>query len=146
SREQREHARKIITAHWKSLVALQPEEQKLPLDDEKAFKAIGEKRRQEMANLRKQVEAVLTPQQWASCKEIAFQNQAVPGLRMAAHMAPAPNEMGLSAQQWKALREIEAQYFDKPEQIYRELTDKALAAFTPAQQEKLRAEVDRRGW
>ena len=29
----------------------------------------------------------------------------------------------------------------KPEQIYRELTDKALTAFTPAQQEKLREEV-----
>ena len=54
--------------------------------------------------------------------------------------------MGLSEQQRTALREIEAEYFDKPEQIYRELTDKALAAFTPAQQEKLRAEVDRRGW
>ena len=42
--------------------------------------------------------------------------------------------MGLSEQQRTALREIDAEYFDKPEQIYCELTDKALAAFTPAQQ------------
>jgi hypothetical protein len=44
------------------------------------------------------------------------------------------------------LREIDAKYSDKPEQIYREMTDTALVAFTPAQQEELRAEVDRRGW
>ena len=61
STEQRERVRKIVTAHWMTLIALQPEEQKLPLGDEKAFKAIGEKRRQEMANLRKQIEAALTP-------------------------------------------------------------------------------------
>ena len=54
--------------------------------------------------------------------------------------------IGLSERQKAALREIDARYFDKPEQIYREMTDKALAAFTPAQQEQLRAEVDRRGW
>ena len=148
SREQRERVRKIVTAHWTSLGALQQEEQKLPLEDEKAFKAIGEKRRQEMADLRKQIEAALTPEQWALCKEMAFQNLAIPVLHMAAHMAQASGEIGvgLSEQQRTALREIDAEYFDKPEQIYCELTDKVLAAFTPAQQEKLRAEVDRRGW
>ena len=72
-----------------SLGALQQEEQKLPLGDEKARKAIGEKRRQEMANLRKQIEAALTPEQWASCKEIAFENLAIPSLRMA-HVAIIP--------------------------------------------------------
>ncbi len=165
SPEQRERVRKIVTEHWMTLIALQQEEQKLALGDEKAFKAIGEKRRQEMANLRKQIETVLTPEQWASCKEMAFQNLAIPSLRivagiaqppnklgpterpgMAAYIAPASGKMGLSEQQRAALREIDAKYFDKPEQIYRELTDKALTAFTPAQQEKLRAEVDRRGW
>ena len=74
-----------------------------------------------------------------------------PMLRRAAHDARVALGMGLlgmglSEQQRADLREIEAEYFDKPEQIYRELTDKALAAFTPAQQEVLRAEVDRRGW
>ncbi len=89
SPEQRERVRKIVTAHWTSLGALQQEEQKLPLGDEKARKAIGEKRRQEMANLRKQIEAALTPEQWASCKEMAFQNLAIPGLRMADAQASA---------------------------------------------------------
>ena len=163
--EQREHVRKIVTAHWMSLIALQQEEQKLPLGDEKAFKAIGEKRRQEMADLRKQIEAALTPEQWASCREMAFQNLAMPTLRRVASIAQLPNktglterlgmavyiakesvEMGLTEQQRAALREIDAEYVDKPEQIYCELTDKALTAFTPAQQEQLRAEVDRRGW
>ena len=54
--------------------------------------------------------------------------------------------LGLNSEQVTALREIDAEYFDKPEQIYRDLTDKALTAFTPVQQEKLWAEVDRRGW
>jgi hypothetical protein len=146
SAERREHVRKIVTAHWMSLIALQKEEQKLPLGDEKAFKAIGEKRRQEMADLRKQIEAALTSEQWALCKEMAFQNLAMPALRRAAGIAQLPNKMGLTEQQGIALREIDAEYVDKPEQIYCELTDKALTAFTPAQQEQLRAEVDRRGW
>lgn len=148
SQEQRESVRKIVTAHWTSLGTLQQEEQGLSLGDDKAFKAIGEKRRQEMADLRKQIEATLTPEQWASCKEMAFQNLAITHLRLAVHNPQAAGGFGieLSKQQIADLRQIETEYFDKPEQIYRELTDTALAAFTPAQQEKLRVEVDRRGW
>jgi hypothetical protein len=148
STEQREHVRKIVTTHWTSLGALQQEEQTLLLGDEKAFKAIGEQRRQEMADLRKQIEAALTPEQWTLCQEMAFQNLAIPSLRLAVHNAQASNGtgIGLSEQQKTALRKIDMEYFDKPEQICCELTDKALTAFTPAQQEKLRAEVDRRGW
>jgi len=120
-----------------------------------------------MANLRKQIEATLTPQQWASCKEMAFQNLAIPGLLRALRradgrsasaqkasgiqafgelMEQAFSGLGLTAQQIAALRKIDAEYSDKAEQVYCELTDKALAAFTPAQREQLRAEVDRRGW
>jgi hypothetical protein len=132
---QRERVRAIVSEHWMSYGRFQSQEQKLRVDDAKGFQAIGEKRRQEMQDLRKQIEGVLTPQQWASCKEIAFENQAVA-------MLPTV----LTEQQQAALRAIEAEYFDKPQQIYGEMTDKALAAFTPAQQEKLRAEVARRGW
>jgi Spy/CpxP family protein refolding chaperone len=99
-----------------------------------------------MADLRKQIEAALTPEQWALCKEMAFENLAMPWLHTAAHDPQALSELRLGQQQRTALREIEAEYSDKPQQIYCELTDKALAAFTPAQQEELRAEVDRRGW
>jgi beta-lactamase regulating signal transducer with metallopeptidase domain len=146
SPEQRERVRKIVSAHWTSLIALEQEKQKLPLKDEKARKAIGEKHRQEMADLRQRIQAALTPGQWALCNEMAFENLAMPRLHMAAHDPLVSIWMGLSERQRTALRAIEAEYSDKPEQIYCELTDKALAAFTPAQQEKLRAEVDRRGW
>ena len=148
SQEQRESVRKTVAEHWKSLGAFQQEEQGLSLGNDKAFKAIGERRRQEMADLRKKIEAVLTPEQWASCKEMAFQNLAIPALRLAVRNSQASGDagIGLNEQQKTALREIDAEYFDKPERIYCELTDKALAAFTPAQQEELRAEVDRRGW
>jgi hypothetical protein len=148
SKEQREHVRKIVTTHWTTLGTFQQEEQNLSLENDKAFKAIGERRRQEMADLRKQIEATLTPKQWASCKEMAFQNLAIVTLQSVVHDAQAAKGIGLdlSEQQMADLRKIEAEYFDKPEQIYCELTDRALAAFTPAQQDKLRAEVDRRGW
>ena len=146
SPEQRERLRKIVTAHWMSLITIQNEKQTLPLEDQKGRKAVDEKHRQEMAGLRKKIEAVLTPAQWKLCKEIAMQNTVVPRLRLEAHQAAAFSPLGLTEQQCSALRAIEAEYFDKPEEIYCDLTDKALAPFTPAQREALRAEVDRRGW
>jgi hypothetical protein len=147
SPEQRDNVRKIITAHWKVLGALQRDEQKLPLDSDKAFKAIGEKRQQEMADLHKKIEAALTPQQFALFNEMAIQNMVAPSLHYRGRIVKAEaTGIGLTEQQQAALRDIEAEYVDKPEQIYCDLTDKALTAFTPAQQEKLRAEVDRRGW
>lgn len=148
SQEQRENVRKIVTEHWNSLGAFQQEEQRLSPGNDKAYAAIGERRRQHMADLRKQIEAALTREQWALCKEMALENVVVVRLRLAAHKPEAANGTGieLSKQQMADLRKIEAEYFDKPEQVYCELTDKALAAFTPDQQEKLRAEVDRRGW
>ena len=146
SEEQRERVRKVVAEHWTTLGRLQQEEQNLQLGDDKAFKAVGEKRRQEMADLRKKIEAALTPEQWAACKEMAFQNLTISQLRMAASNEQLASAMGLSEQQRDALRKVDSEYFDQPEQIYCELTDKALTAFTPAQQEQLRAEVDRRGW
>ena len=134
--EQRERVRKIVSSHWTSFIALQEEEQKLPLGDEKARKAIGEKHRQEMASLRKQIEAALTREQWALCKEMAFQNLAVANLLRAARMAQPYDDVGLTKQQKTALQEIDAEYGDTPERIYHELTDKALTAFTPAQQQE----------
>ena len=167
SAKQRDGVRQIVTAHQMTLIALQAQQQRLQLGDEKTFNAVGEKQRQEMANLRKQIEAALTPAQWALFKEMAFENIAMNWLSMVARLDNGPasrahklsgigaavdlaeqlfNGSGITAQQVIALRKIEAECCDKPEQIYREMTDKALAAFTPAQREKLRAEVDRRGW
>ncbi len=161
SDEQCEHIREIITAYWKSSAEFWQEEQKLSLEDEDGRKAIGEKRQQKTAEHSKQIEAVLTPEQWALHKEIAFQNLAVPQLRAMLGIMPAVKQagwmgsvgmamfamkIGLTERETSALRKIDAEYFDKPEEIYRELTDEALAAFTPREQDELRAEVDRRGW
>jgi len=79
---------------------------------------------------------------------MAFENVAVMRLSLAARNPQAAVGTGieLSKQQIADLRQIEEDFFDKSERIYQELTDKAMAAFTPEQQEKLRAEVDRRGW
>ena len=148
-----------------SLIALQQEGQKLAIGDEKVRKAIAEKHRQEMANLRKQIEAALyaravgVVQGDGVSEQGHSQSRIVAGIAqppnklgpterpgMAAYIALASGEMGLTEQQRAALREIEAKYGDKPEQIYCELTDKAIKVLTPAQQEMLRAEVDRRGW
>jgi beta-lactamase regulating signal transducer with metallopeptidase domain len=166
SAEQRERVRTITRTHWESRIALDDEVQRLSPGDEKAFQALREKRLQEMANLRKQIAGALTPEQWARCQEIALENQVmfmlgrivrspdgpIESIRLSEiaaedrQLRQALNGTGLSGEQIAAMRKIEAEYADRPQQIYCELTDKALAAFTPEQQEKLRAEVDRRGW
>ncbi|MBI5821584.1 MAG: protein kinase [Verrucomicrobia bacterium] len=143
---QRQRVRKIVNAHRTTLGEFQMQEQKLAPGDEKGFQAIAGKRRQEKADLRKQIEAALTPQQWVAFKEIAFENQVVSSLRGALRDGSVHGLIELTEPQCAALRAIETEYFDQPQQIYCEMTDKALAAFTPAQQEKLRAEVDRLGW
>jgi hypothetical protein len=74
---------------------------------------------------------------------MGFQNLTIPYLRVAKN---TKEKLGLSDDQVKTLRQIDAEYVDRPAEIYGEMTDKMLAALTPAQQQMLRAEIDRRGW
>jgi hypothetical protein len=146
--EQREDIRKIVKTHWSQLGRLDGEEQSLSQGNDAGFQAIKEKRRLEMEDLRKRIEAALTPEQWASCQEMAKENSIMPYLRRAMinPQDMAAVDMELSDKLCADLRQIDSEYNEQAEQVYRELTDRAIAVLTPEQQEKLRAEVDRRGW
>ncbi len=142
---QREAIRSALKTYWGERGKIDEARWKLSDDDEKAIKANAEKRRQLIGDLRKRIEAVLTPEQLHAFKDMAFQTMAASHLRAAARSKEQGN-LGLSEQQKATLRQLDAEYFNKPEEIYGDLTDKALKAFTPAQQDMLRAEIDRRGW
>jgi predicted dienelactone hydrolase len=122
---------------------LQNDLAKIPYDDEKALKLSGEKTLQLVPEARKRLAAILTPAQLAAFEEMGFQNLTIPYLRVAKN---TKEKLGLSDDQVKTLRQIDAEYVDRPAEIYGEMTDKMLAALTPAQQQTLRAEIDRRGW
>ncbi len=150
SAAQRAHVRDMMDKYWKAISEIDKERAKLSLDDEAGLKAIGEKAWRLVAELHRQVEAALTPQQMAMLKEMEFQNIVGSAL----HLPAAPENVAgnnqekpfLNEQQKATLRQIDNEFSDKPEQVYCELTAKALKLFTPAQQAILRAEVDRRGW
>jgi hypothetical protein len=148
SEEQEKQIRQRVSQHWMKLINIQQEEQNISPENDTEYKAIGERRKEEMIDLRKQIETILTPEQWASCKEMAFQNMAVTLIQASVHYPQKPSGAGidLSLQQMADLQKIEEEFAGKPEQIYQELTDKTLEVFTPAQQEQLRSEVERRGW
>ena len=150
SAAQRTQVRDMMNKYVKATGEIDKERAKLSLDDEAGLKANGEKTRQLVTELNRQVEAALTPQQIAMLKEMAFQNIVIPALLVPAapeKVAGNNQEKAFFDEQQKAtLRQIEIEFFDKPEQVYCELTAKALKVFTPAQQAILRAEVDRRGW
>jgi hypothetical protein len=128
---------------WKERMRLQNDLAKIPYDDEKALKLSGEKTLQLVPEARKRLAAILTPAQLAAFEEMGFQNLTIPYLRVAKN---TKEKLGLSDDQVKTLRQIDAEYVDRPAEIYGEMTDKMLAALTPAQQQTLRAEIDRRGW
>jgi beta-lactamase regulating signal transducer with metallopeptidase domain len=129
---------------WKERIRLQNELREIPYDDEKALKRNGEKTLQLVPEGRKRLAAILTPAQLAAFEEMGFQNLLIPSLRVA--RKDTQEKLGLSDEQVKTLHRIDAEYVDRPAEIYGELTDKMLAALTPAQQQMLRAEIDRRGW
>jgi hypothetical protein len=58
----------------------------------------------------------------------------------------AQEEIGLSQQQKAALKRIGQDGRERIARFNQEMSEKELGILTPQQQEKLRAEVERRGW
>ena len=89
-----------------------------------------------------QTEALLTPAQLAALQDIQFRRES-------AHTLGDPaveKKLGLSAAQQDALRRVFREIAAKANHDYRERVTNSPNILTPAQQEKLRAEIDRRGW
>ena len=90
--------------------------------------------------LRTQFEALLTPEQLTAYKELAFQNIA----HSAVDDPLMLNQIGASDQQRAALQRLEMESTESNQRFIRAMGEKMLNVLTPAQQEKLREEIDRR--
>jgi Spy/CpxP family protein refolding chaperone len=112
---------------------LSAEERKRPEFQEKAARRLAEARRQ--------VEALLTPQQLAALKELIFRSRAC--LMLADTGVQA--ELALDDRQKAALGRI---YLNPGghDKSYREAAGKSLDVLTPEQQEKYREYGHRQGW
>ena len=90
------------------------------------------------SDVRLRIEALLTPQQFTALKDIVLGPWAVGLLAVPEVQA----EIGLTEQQKTALKRIDQEAREEQGHFDREV----FGILTPAQQERLRAEVDRRGW
>jgi len=122
------YAKKLRGELWK----LTPDEQK-----QKRFE-FREKSMRIAQDVRPQIEALLTPQQLTALKDIVLGPWAVGQLLT----AQGQEEIGLSEQQKAALKRVGQDAREKHARFGQDMLD----ILTPQQQEKLRAEVDRRGW
>ena len=101
--------------------------------------SVSQKSQQLVADLRKRTEALLTPQQLASYRDMAVRNVAIHVLRDEQTLW----KIGTRKEQNEALRRLEQESIERPQQIQREMADAALKLFTPAQLETLHAEFER---
>jgi hypothetical protein len=92
------------------------------------------------ADDKKQVEAILSPEQLTKLNEINFRRQVVLALGY-----PEKQEMiGMTDQQKAALAQLETYTSEQLHHIDREMLGKALEIITPTQRKQLSAEIDRR--
>ena len=93
-------------------------------------------------NVREKIEALLTPQQLAAVRENLF---GAPGSRWPA-FGEFQARIGLNEQEKAEIRRIDREFQEEYRSNVGELWKKSLEVLAPEQQEKLRAELDRRGW
>jgi hypothetical protein len=91
---------------------------------------------------REKVEALLTPQQSAAVKENVLRTTAASLLSYTAFQV----KIGMSDEQKMELAGIHRKLREKSQNDEKEMFKKALDILTPQQQQKMREELDRRGW
>ncbi len=93
--------------------------------------------------VRRRIEALLTPQQLASLKDIMLRSMAIDVLGW----SPVVEEkIGLSDQQKAAVKDAVHAKKEATDRVTREMYEKLLALLTPKQRATLRQELDRRVW
>jgi len=107
----------------------------LPAEQRKQkYAELAEKRKQQAAAARKQVEQVLSPQQLAAYKAIELRRRGAGMLRSPTIV----QKLGLSKEQQERLQKNQQELSRKVQELYRESGQKALGVLTPAQREKLK--------
>ena len=122
-----------ILADREKLSELPPEQRAVRLVE---LQQITARRAQQM---RKEVEDLLTPEQWATLKKIDFRLRAPMLLGNPATM----EKLGLSDSQKEKLLQIHKDFQDKLQQIQRETGEKMIGTLTPEQQDQLQQELER---
>ncbi|MBN2579802.1 MAG: hypothetical protein JXB10_12510 [Pirellulales bacterium] len=103
-----------------------------------------QKRDQQVKAVRRQIEKLLKPEQLTAMKDMIFRTQAP--LVLADAQNGVREKIGLSDRQKADLDRISRNFNGETNRINRTTEEKILELLTPPQQEKLRAELDRRGW
>jgi beta-lactamase regulating signal transducer with metallopeptidase domain len=89
-----------------------------------------------------EIDALLRPEQVAALKEINFRQ----GAKNALFSAIAQKRLGLSDAQKARLRQLDQQRQEGDKSALRGTIERSLAVLTAAQRQKLREEIDRKGW
>ena len=92
------------------------------------------------ADAKKQVEAILTPQQLTTLNEINFRRQVA----LALGYPEKRKTVGVTAQQAADFQRLDKETHERLYRIDREMRGQALETLTPRQREQLREEIDRR--
>lgn len=92
------------------------------------------------ADTKKQVEAMLTPQQLTTLTEINFRRQVV----LALGYPEKRKTVGITAQQEAGFHRLDTETHEQLYRIDREMLGQVLKILTPGQRQQLQAEVDRR--
>ena len=99
-------------------------------------------RRHAAAEVREEVESLLTPKQLATLKEIVFRYVAVDALAD----PRVQRRIALSAQQMSALRQIDKKAAGNAREIEASFREKGRGVITAKRRARLFEELDRRGW
>ncbi|MGA2797849.1 MAG: hypothetical protein ABSE63_09740 [Thermoguttaceae bacterium] len=138
--------KEIAGKYDNAIQKLYQEIQKLPPEEQtKKQPELREESLRMQKQVRRQIEALITPDQLAKLKNRMFNGWAIIRL-MDDHVQ---EEIGLSAQQKTALNRISLISQDRQDKvglISQEMCEKELAVFTPQQQDILREELVRHGW
>ena len=94
-----------------------------------------------VADFRRQVEGILTPQQATALKETRLHNK----LRGLPEVGELVKSFDITEKQRARLRRLAAEFGLGVDSAWREAQEKVLAVPTPAQRQKLREELDRQG-
>lgn len=121
---------------WKDWQKMTPEDRAAKVAEQR------EKYTKRAADLRKAVEAVLLPQQVKALKDINLRTSGP----WALGNPRTQDSLGLSEDQKQRLQEIRQKMFDDVQEVQKKSFEKSLEVLTPEQREKLKEEVQKRGY
>jgi hypothetical protein len=113
-----------------------------PAEQGQRWQELARKAGEEQSKAVQEIAALLTPKQSAALGEVDLSNSVVSALAS----SRVQRAVGLTADQKAQRKRINDDNYERHDVARRAAIDKSLAVLTPAQKQKLREELDRRGW